>query len=90
VLEVLDDSKMPFFVQWISSNHPSRDGSSVAQIDKIIINGKPNDLFFQLNLDSKKSITGTQIVWKEAKNEENSPGIEIVEIKLNGKIIQLF
>ena len=90
VLEVLDDSKMPFFIQWVSSNHPSKDGSSVAQLHKIIINGKPKDLFFQLKLDSKKDINGTQIVWKESKNEENSPGIGIVEIKLNGKIIQLF
>jgi len=90
VLEVLDDSKMPFFIQWVSSNHPSKDGSSVAQLHKIIINGKPKDLFFQLKLDSKKDINGTQIVWEESKNEENSPGIDIVEIKLNGKIIQLF
>lgn len=90
VLEVLDDSKMPFFIQWVSSNHPSKDGSSVAQLHKIFINGKPKDLFFELNLDSKKDVNGTQIVWEESKNEENSPGIEFIEIKLNGEIIQLF
>jgi len=90
VLEVLDDSKMPFFIQWVSSNHPSKDGSSVAQLHKIIINGKPKDLFFELNLDTKKDVNGTQIVWEESKNEENSQGIDFVEIKLNGEIIQLF
>jgi len=90
VLEVLDDSKMPFFIQWVSSNHPSKDGSSVAQLHKIVINGKPKDLFFELNLDTKKDVNGTQIVWEESKNEENSPGIDFVEIKLNGEIIQLF
>ena len=67
-----------------------KDGSSVAQLHKIIINGKPKDLFFELKLDTKKDVNGTQIVWEESKNEENSPGIDIVEIKLNGKIIQLF
>jgi hypothetical protein len=90
VLEVLEDSKMPFFIQWVSTNHPSKDGISVAQLNKIIINGKPKDLFFQLKLDLKKDINGTEIVWEESKNEENSPGINFIEIKLKDEIIQLF
>jgi hypothetical protein len=90
VLDVLEDSKMPFFIQWVSTNHPSKDGISVAQLNKIIINGKPKDLFFQLKLDLKKDINGTEIVWEESKNEENSPGINFIEIKLKDEIIQLF
>ena len=89
VLEVIEDSKTPFFIQWISENHPSRDGNAVARLDKIVFQGKPSDLFLQLNLEEQLNLTGTKLIWGESNDKEITSGINNIEIKLKDKIIQL-
>ncbi len=82
VLEVIEDSKTPFFIQWISENHPSEDGNAVARLDKIVFQGKPSDLFLQLNLKEQLSLTGTKLIWGESNDKEITSGIDNIEIKL--------
>ena len=89
VLEVIEDSKTPFFIQWISENHPSRDGNAVARLDKIVFQGKPSDLFLQLNLEEQLNLTGTKLIWGESNDKEITSGINNIEIKLKDKVIQL-
>ncbi len=89
VLEVIEDSKTPFFIQWISENHPSGDGNAVARLDKIVFQGKPSDLFLQLNLEEQLSLTGTKLIWGESNDKEITSGIDNIEIKLKDTIIKL-
>ena len=37
VLEVLEDFSQPFFVEWISTEHPSKDGNAFAKISEIVL-----------------------------------------------------
>jgi hypothetical protein len=37
VLEVLEDFSQPFFVEWISAEHPSKDGNAFAKISEIVL-----------------------------------------------------
>jgi hypothetical protein len=37
VNEITDSRDLPFFIQWLSANHPSQDGKAVAAIEKIRI-----------------------------------------------------
>jgi len=90
VLDVIEDSKTPFFIQWISENHPSRDGNAVAHLKKIAFQGKPSELFIQLNLDDQLSLTGTKLIWEESNTKEITSGINIIEIEFKNKLIKLF
>ena len=40
VLNILEDSQQPFYVQWISKDHPSSDGNANADISELIICGE--------------------------------------------------
>jgi hypothetical protein len=40
VLDVLDDSRQPFYVEWISKDHPSKDGTAHAELIQIAIFGE--------------------------------------------------
>jgi hypothetical protein len=37
VNEITDSRELPFFIQWLTSDHPSKDGKAVAAIEKITI-----------------------------------------------------
>ena len=37
VNEITDSRELPFFIQWLTSGHPSKDGKAVAAIEKITI-----------------------------------------------------
>ena len=40
VTEIADSHELPFFIQWLTTDHPSRDGKAVASIEKITIADK--------------------------------------------------
>ena len=35
--EITGAGELPFFIQWLTEQHPSKDGNSVAKISKIVI-----------------------------------------------------
>jgi hypothetical protein len=37
VNEISDSPELPFFIQWLTADHPSQDGKAVAAIEKITI-----------------------------------------------------
>jgi hypothetical protein len=37
VKEITGAGELPFFIQWLTEQHPSKDGNSVAKISKIVI-----------------------------------------------------
>ena len=44
VLDTLKDAQLPFFIQWLTTDHPSTDGKSVAKISKMEIAGSASKL----------------------------------------------
>ena len=40
VKEISDSPEFPFFIQWLSTDHPSQDGIPLAEIDKLVIADK--------------------------------------------------
>ena len=37
VKEITDSREIPFFIQWLTSDHPSQDGTAVSKIEKIVM-----------------------------------------------------
>ena len=90
VLDVLNDSKNPFFIEWISMNHPSRDGSPKAKLSKIVMNGELKDLNPKFNDTFSEILQEIEIVWQGTMESNLDTGINFVEITTEDKIIELF
>ena len=90
VLDVLDDSKNPFFIEWISMNHPSKDGSPKAKISKIVMNGELKDLNPKFNDTFSEVSQEIEIVWQGTIEGNFDAGINFIEIKTGDEIIELF
>ena len=90
VLDVLNDSKNPFFIEWISMNHPSKDGSPSAKISKIVMNGELKDLNPKFNDTFSEVSQEIEIVWQGTMEGNFEAGINFIEIKTGDEIIELF
>jgi hypothetical protein len=90
VLEVLNDSKNPFFIEWISMNHPSKDGSPRAKISRIVMNGEFKDLNPKFNLTFSEVLKDINIVWQGNIVDNLEAGINFIEIETGDGTIELF
>ena len=88
VLSTLEDASHPFYVEWISQNHPSQDGVPVATISKLNItsNNQKNLNSPEIKLIEKNS--ELSISWTEADKNDQT-GIISVEFKIGSKIVCL-
>ena len=80
VKEIIGSGELPFFIQWLTDNHPSKDGNSVAKISKLVIadDEKLADSWFQDEI--KSALTGVEIEWVKPESNEGDKGIVAVEI----------
>jgi hypothetical protein len=90
VLDVLNDSKNPFFIEWISMNHPSKDGSPNAKLSKIVMNGELKDLNPKFNDNFSEILQEIEIVWQGTMENNLDTGINFIEITTRDKTIELF
>jgi hypothetical protein len=90
VLDVLNDSKNPFFIEWISMNHPSKDGSPNAKLSKIVMNGELKDLNPKFSDSFSEILQEIEIVWQGTMENNLDTGINFIEITTRDKTIELF
>jgi len=88
VLSTLEDASHPFYVEWVSQNHPSQDGIPVATITKINIASNNQNILKAPGVDSIENSNELNISWiKAGKNDQ--AGIISVEFLIDSKIISL-
>ena len=88
VLSTLEDASNPFYVEWISQNHPSQDGIPVATITKINIVSNNTNMLKAPGLESIKKSNELNISLVEARDNDQT-GIVSVEFTVGSKIISL-
>jgi hypothetical protein len=89
VMEISDNRQLPFFIQWLSEDHPSQDGTPAAQITKICI-ADDNQLersWFRKEILA--SLGEIEIDWVNPSQQENQSGIIFVELSVGGQVINL-
>jgi len=89
VLSNIENAANPFFVEWISKEHPSLDGEPSARISKISIlaNSTNSNL---LDMTIKRIIdNGIDFIILNSKGAEYDQGITKVDFLVNGKIISI-
>ena len=89
VKEIIGSGELPFFIQWLTDNHPSKDGNSVAKISKLVIadDEKLADSWFQDEI--KSALTGVEIEWVKPELNDGDKGIVAVELLVNNNKIRV-
>ena len=89
VKDIMGSGELPFFIQWLTEMHPSKDGNSVAKIAKIIIADDEQlaDSWFQDEI--KSGLNGVEIEWVKPELNEGDKGIVAVELQVNNYKIRL-
>jgi hypothetical protein len=80
VLNILEDSQQPFYVQWISKDHPSSDGNAYADISEIIISGEQEKILKSLERLDEIFLSKIKVV----SPQDQQIGLKSVQFNLNG------
>ena len=80
VKEIEDIREFPFFIKWLSSDHPSQDGMPLAEIREIVIadNDELSDSWFKE--DILTSLGSVNIKWVDPSKNDNESGIVAVHL----------
>ena len=83
VKDILQNSQLPFYVEWISKIHPSNDGVSLAKLSEIIIFGNQESVMSNLIETSK--LESQEVKLKFTETELNFSGIKEIVFEVKGK-----
>jgi len=80
VKEITDSRELPFFIEWLTQDHPSKDGQPVAKIVKILIcdDNKLSDSWFKDEI--MKALNGISVEWVKPQDSEDDKGLIGIEI----------
>jgi hypothetical protein len=84
VLDILEDSQQPFYIEWISKEHPSSDGIAHANLSELYIVGEEESILKSLNEFKEVLLQNTKFNF--IKSEFESSGIKEISFDFNGLI----
>jgi hypothetical protein len=89
VREIADTREFPFFIEWLSSDHPSSDGEPKAEIIKIVIadHEKLTDSWFKDEI--LNSLGGVSIEWIDPELNDNQTGIVSIQLVTSTGLVTL-
>ena len=81
VKEIADTREFPFFIQWLSPDHPSEDGNPTAQIQKIVISDldQLSDSWFKEQILA--SLDEVKIEWIDPALNDDQSGIMAIYLE---------
>ena len=89
VNEIADSHELPFFIQWLTKDHPSQDGKAVASIEKITIADKSELSESWFKDEILAGLAGTSIEWTDPSTNEGENGIVAVHLKTPTGVVVL-
>ena len=80
VKEIEESRELPFFIQWLTEDHPSKDGLTVSKIEKIVIADKDqlSDSWFKTEI--LKGLDKVAIDWVDPSTQDGETGIVSVHL----------
>jgi len=87
VLDTLEDFQKPFFVQWLTKLHPSKDGNAVSGISNVEISGDHNNMATITN--DKLNLEKIKVEWVSPESHEMDTGIISVGFKHGDALITI-
>ncbi|NCW94809.1 MAG: VOC family protein, partial [Actinobacteria bacterium] len=87
VLGTIEDSQLPFFIQWLSSNHPSSDGTANSRISKIEISGDEKTIESWLGSSPRGAFKDVEVIYQDPSNSEGTGIISVTISTPNGEVV---
>jgi Glyoxalase-like domain len=89
VKEITDSREFPFFIQWLSADHPSQDGTPQAEIKKIVIADRDQlaDSWFKLEI--MESLGDVNIEWADPSTNDDQTGIVALYLSTSTGLVKL-
>ncbi len=89
VKEIADSREFPFFIQWLSADHPSQDGIPLAEIEKIVLadNDQLADSWFKVEILA--SLGDVNIEWIDPSSNDDQSGIVAVHLSTPSGVVIL-
>jgi hypothetical protein len=89
VKEITDSRELPFFIEWLSSDHPSQNGTATAKITQIIIldSEQLNDSWFKNEII--ESLGDIKIQFNNIPLDQEDAGIQSVIVETRNGIVEL-
>jgi hypothetical protein len=75
VKEIADTREFPFFIQWLSADHPSQDGTPLAEIEKIVIADKDQLADSWFTEEILAALGDVNIEWVDPSSNDDQTGI---------------
>ena len=82
VLDILEDSQQPFYIEWVSKEHPSSDGIAHANLSELFIVGEEDSILKSLNEFKEVVLKNTKFTF--IKSEFGSSGIKEICFDFKG------
>ena len=82
VLDILEDSQQPFYIEWISKEHPSSDGIAHANLSELYIVGEEDSILKSLNEFKEVLLQNTKFNF--IKSGFESSGIKQISFDFKG------
>jgi hypothetical protein len=81
VIEIANQPELPFFIQWLTADHPSQEGRPVSEITKIEVaaKGKLDESWFTDQIVA--GLDGVTIDWIDPAANEGETGIVAIHVK---------
>ena len=89
VLDTLQDYQKPFFIQWLTKDHPSDDGKATAEIVKLEIVGTESTIKEWVNSDLNSILGNIEIDWVDPAKNQSVTGLVGVYIDTKKEIIKI-
>ncbi len=89
VKEIVDTPALPFFIQWLTEEHPSQDGIAVSQIEKIVIADRDQLSGSWFKEESLSSLEGVSVEWVDQSLHDNRVGIVEIQFSTPSGIVIL-
>ena len=80
VKEITDSRELPFFIQWLTEDHPSKDGLSVSKIEQIVLADEfeLSDSWFKAEILA--ALGNVSIEWVDPSSNDGETGIVSVRL----------
>ena len=88
VKEITDSRELPFFIEWLTEDHPSKDGNIAAKIEKIVFADKEqlSDSWFKSEILG--ALENVVIDWIDPISQDGETGIASVHLSTrNGSVV---
>jgi hypothetical protein len=87
VLDVLENSKYPFYVEWISKEHPSSDGTANSKLLEITIESEDESSL--KTLTELKTQLSDNFDLKFIKSDSNFSGIKEISFQVEQRLVKI-